>query len=148
MRPDRQRARGAGVRFVSDVTHETESTPSHRPYEPLLGAGVADGPPRGAHPAGERIVRHDSPIPHGTDELVFADHTVPVPHEMDQHVEHLRLDVDDRAFSMQLTPIAVDFAVAEYKGHVPASMRIRTFSGKPPAFVQDTSRPAAALSRS
>jgi hypothetical protein len=40
---------------------------------------------------------------------------------MDQHVEHLWLDADDGAVPMQLAPVAVDFAVSEYEGHVPAS---------------------------
>jgi hypothetical protein len=53
--------------------------------------------------------------------------------------------VDDGAAPVQLTPVTVDFAVPEYEGHMPASNNLRTFSGKSPAFVQDTSRPAAAL---
>ena len=137
--------RRADVGIFSNVTHETESTARHRANETLLRAGIADGPPCGAHPAGECIVRHEPPIPHGTDEFLLAHHAVPVPHEMDQHVEHLWFDADEGAVSMQLTPVTVDLAVVEYESHTPASRNLRTFSGKPPAFVQDRSRPAAAL---
>ena len=66
---------------------------------------------------------------------------------MNQHAEDLWLDADEGAVSMQLTPVTVDFAVSEYEGHTPASRNLRTFSGKPPAFAQDRSRPAAALWR-
>src|SRR5262249_20742908 len=115
--------------------------------EPLLCAGIADGPPSGAHTAREGIVRDEPSIPDDTDELVLGHDPVSVPYEMNQHVEHLWLDGDDGPVPIQLPPITVDFAVSEYEGHVPASTILRTFSGKPPAFVQDTSRPAAALWR-
>jgi hypothetical protein len=54
---------------------------------------------------------------------------------MDQHVEHLWLDAEEVAVPMQLAPVTVDLPVFEYEGHVPASTILRTFSGKPPAFV-------------
>src|SRR4029453_5421685 len=104
-----------GVRFFSDFSDTTKSTARHCPYESLFCAGVTDGPPSSAHPAGERIVRYEPSIPNGTDELVFADHAVSVPHEMDQYVEHLWLDVYDRAFSTKLTPITIDLPVSENK---------------------------------
>jgi hypothetical protein len=115
-----------------DFTDETKSTARHRPYELLLCAGVADRPPSGAYPAGERIVGYETPIPHRTDEFLFAHHAVPVPYEMDQHVEHLWLDVDDSARPVQLTPVTVDFAVSEYEGHVPDLQ-------EPPDFLRQTS---------
>src|SRR5262245_27255214 len=113
-------SRGRAAYFFPDVTDETKSTSRHRPYELLLCAGVANGPPSGAHPAGERIVRYETPIPHRTDELLFAHHAVPVSYEIDQYVEHLWLDVDDSAGPVQLTPVTADFAVSEYEGHRPA----------------------------
>jgi hypothetical protein len=76
--------------------------------------------------------------------MILAHHAVSMPHEMNQHVEDLWLDAHEGAVSMQLTPVAVDFAVSEYEGHTPDSRDLRTFSGKPPAFVQGRSRPAAA----
>ena len=61
-----------------------------------------------------------------------------MPQEVDQHVEDLRLDVGDRPIAMQLTPIDMDFTVAEYKDHVAAFRGIATFSSNSPAFVQDS----------
>jgi IstB-like ATP binding protein len=43
----------------SDVTDETESAARDRPNESLLRAALADGTPRGADPARERIVGND-----------------------------------------------------------------------------------------
>src|SRR5262245_10907433 len=108
-RPD---SNGRWARVLPDFTDEPKSTARYRPYELLLRPGVADGSPSGADPAGEGIVRYETPIPHRTDEFLFAHHAVPVPDEMDQHVEHLWLDVDDGAAPVQLTPVAVDFAVS------------------------------------
>jgi hypothetical protein len=42
---------------------------------------------------------------------------------MDQYVEHLWLDVYDRAFSTKLTPITIDLAVSENKCHGPGLQR-------------------------
>ena len=105
--------RRAGVGCFSDFTNKTKSTPRHRPYESLLGAGVADSPPSGTHSAGERVVRHEPSIPYGTDELVFAHDAVSMSHQIDQHVEYLGFDVNDGAFSTELTPVYLDFAVFE-----------------------------------
>ena len=127
-RPDNS---GRWAHLFPDFTDEPKSTARHRPYELLLCAGVADRPPSGADPAGERIVRYETPIPHRTDEFLFAHHAVTVPHEMDQHVEHLWLDVDDRAAPVQLTPVTVDFAVPEYEGQRDLQ--------EPPDFLRQTS---------
>ena len=48
-----------------------------------------------------------------SDELIFAHDAVSMPHQMDQHVEYLWFDVDDGAFSTELTPVYLDFAVCE-----------------------------------
>jgi hypothetical protein len=140
------RRRRADV-FFSHFTNETESTSGHRPYESLFRAGIADGSPRGAHSAGEGIVRYNPAIPYSPDELVFADDAVSMPHEVDEDVEDLRLDMHDGAVSIELTPIAIDLAVSEPEPHVPASTIIRSFSGKSQEFLQDTSRRVAALWR-
>jgi hypothetical protein len=71
-----------------------------------------------------------------------------MPHQVDQHVENLRLDVGERALAIQLAPAAVDLAILEGKLHGPPLQEIQTFSGEAPAFVQDTRLPAAAGSGS
>jgi hypothetical protein len=68
-----------------------------------------------------------------------------MPHQMHQDVEDLRFDVRDHPHSIELAPTAIDLAVTKGECHEPASATIRTFSGKPAAFLQDITRPAAAL---
>ena len=106
--------------FFSHLTNETEPTPCHRPDQPLVRAGVPDGPTRRTDPTCQCVVRNGPPIPHGTDELLFAHHAIAVPHQIDQQVEHLRFQVCALACSMQLTPITIDFTVCKYKSHEPA----------------------------
>jgi hypothetical protein len=142
----RRRRRTVSRHFVR-VSYEPASMARHRPDESLLPAGVSDRPSSGAYPARERVVRHEAPTPHHTDELVFADDPVPVLHQMNQEVEDLRLHVGDRALSTELAAVAVDLTVLENKGHSPAPGGIQIFSSRPHALLQDSRRPDAALSR-
>ena len=124
----------ADVGCAAHVTDESEPTARHSPNQTLISAVVANGPPRSTHPAGERIVRHAPSVPHRADELFFADDAVAMGHEVDQHIEHLRLDVNDRAVSTQLAPAAMHFAVAECEGHQPGSQKsglLRQIPGVP-----------------
>ena len=100
-------------RVFADRANKTKSAARHGPYESLLGTGVADRPPGGTHSAGERVVRHEPSIPDGTDEFVLAHDAVSMSHQVDQHVEYLWLDMNDVAFSTELTPVYLDFAVCE-----------------------------------
>ena len=95
------------MRIFLDLTNKSESATRHRADEPLLCAGITDGPASGAYAAAECIVRHGPAIPHHADELFLAHDAVPVPHQMNQHVEHLRLDAHSGAVPMELTPSEV-----------------------------------------
>jgi hypothetical protein len=55
-----------------------------------------------------------------------------MPHQIDQHVEYLWFNVNDGAFSTELTSVYLDFAVFEQEGHVLTSR-------KNPAFLRQAS---------
>ena len=83
-------------------------------------AAVADRLARGVDAAGQRRIRHDAAAPDRGDEIVLADDAVAVLHQIDQQVEHLRLDGDSFGAAAQLAPVGVKRMIGKEKLHVVA----------------------------
>src|SRR5262249_56436835 len=68
-------------------------------------------------PAGQRGLGHEPVIPHRVKQLVLADNPVTMLDEVDQQIEHLRLDVDGLARAPQFSAVDVYFAISEPEDH-------------------------------
>lgn len=79
----------------------------------LIVAGVAQCAPRRADAGAERRLRDDAALPDRVDQLVLAHDPVAVSDEMNEQIEHLRLEVNDRAGAPQLAPSQIDLEVGE-----------------------------------
>ena len=84
----------------------------------LLFAAVADRLARGVDAAGQRGVRNDPAAPDRGDQIVLADHAVAVLHQIDQQVEHLRLERDQIGAAPQLAPVGIKYMIFKVKLHV------------------------------
>ena len=73
----------------------------------LVLAGVAERLSRSVNSAAQRCIRNNAALPDRGDEIVFADDTLTILYEVNQHVEHLRLDIDRLAAPEQLTPVGI-----------------------------------------
>ena len=80
-----------------DVADETKSALVHRANESLIVAIVAERTPRGADAGAQRCFRHNAALPNRIEQLVLADDPVAVTNEVNEQIEHLRLDMKDRA---------------------------------------------------
>jgi hypothetical protein len=56
-------------------------------------------------------------VPHPGDEIVLADDAVAVAQQVDQQVEHLRLDRNELRPAAQLAPLDIERVVAELEVH-------------------------------
>ena len=92
-------------------------------------AAVADRLARGIDAAGQRRLRHDAAAPDRRDHVVLADHAVAVLDQIDQQVEHLRLDRDALALAMQFAPVDVEDVVFKEKLHVCAPHTVHSQPG-------------------
>src|SRR5258708_38166019 len=85
-------------------TDEAEALARDGADQLLLLAAVADRLARGVDAAGQRRIRHDPAAPDRRDEIILADDALAILHQVDQEIEHLRLDRDPRAAPVQLAP--------------------------------------------
>jgi hypothetical protein len=69
-------------------------------------------------PAGEGRFAHEAVAPHRVEDLLLRDHAVALPHEQDEHVEHLWLDPACATVAAKLVPAQVELAVVERVDHV------------------------------
>lgn len=69
-----------------------------------------------------RVVKVESdtmrPPPYRGDQIVLAYHAVAVFHEMDDKIEHLRLDSDEPRAALQLAPLRIKFMIGKEIFHV------------------------------
>jgi hypothetical protein len=79
------------------VADKTKPALAQRANEALVVAVVAERAPCRADARAERRLRDDAALPNHVDQLVLADDSIPVSDEMNQQIEHLRLDVNNRA---------------------------------------------------
>ena len=96
-----------------DVADEAEAALVQRADQRLLVAVVADRAPRRADARIQRRVGDQPSLPHRVEQLVLADDPVAMPHQIGEHVEHLRLDRHGRAGVPQLLPHQIDLVRAE-----------------------------------
>jgi hypothetical protein len=89
-------------------------------------AAVADRLSRGVDAAGQGRLRHDPAAPHRTDEIVLTDDAVAVLHQIDQQVEHLRLDGNQLRTAARLAPVGVKRMVGKDILQISASNRMAT----------------------
>src|SRR5262249_24790865 len=94
--------------------------------------------PRSMDMAGQCRLRDNSTTPNTRDEVVLADDPVTVPHEINQQIEDLRLDLDQIGAASELAPVDVKamFPKAKFHDRSPPTRPSGPFS--PPA-----SRPCA-----
>src|SRR5262245_2680528 len=81
--------------------------------EALVAAAVAERAPCRADAGVERRLRDDAALPDDVEQLVFADDPVAIANEVNEQIEHLRLDVNIRPGEPQLLPPEVDLEIAE-----------------------------------
>src|SRR5262249_39415565 len=96
-----------------DIADETKAALVQRANEALIVATVAERATRRADARAERRFRDDTALPDRVEQLVLGDDSIPVSHEMNEQIEHLRLDVDDCAGAPQLVPCPIDLEIGE-----------------------------------
>ena len=69
--------------------------------------------PGGIQAGRQRRIGHDTPVPNGVDEVVFADDALPVADQVIEQVEYLWRDGDDVRPAMQLAPVSVECVLLE-----------------------------------
>jgi hypothetical protein len=78
---------------------------------------VTDRAARRLDAARQRRLAHETVAPHRVEQLLLAHDAVGVRHEVDQHVEHLRLDRHPDTSAVQLVPIEIELGIAEGEDH-------------------------------
>ncbi len=86
----------------------------------LVLAAVADRLARGVDAAGQRRIRHDPAAPDRSDEIILADDAVAVLQQVNQQVEHLRLDGNGLGTAAQLASVGIKRMIGKEKLHVGA----------------------------
>jgi len=76
------------LRFPN-CTDETEALARQCLDQALFLAGIADRSSRGIQARRKRPIGHDTAVPNGIDEIVFADHARPVSDQVIEQVEYL-----------------------------------------------------------
>ena len=103
---------------LAQLADETEPFSRYGTDQVLMPAVVADCPARGVDPARERRFRNDPSLPDGVDQIVFADDTIMVFHEIHQQVEYLRLDGDLVTGAGELASIGIKHMISKQNLHV------------------------------
>ena len=83
----------------------------------LVLAAVADRRSRGVDAAGQRRFRDDAAVPDALDQIVLGDDAVAVLYQVDQQIEHLRLDGDRLTATGQFTQAGVEDVVGKLELH-------------------------------
>ena len=84
-----------------------------RANESLVVAAVAECAPSSADAGAQRRLRDDASLPNRLEELVLAHDSIAVANEVNKEVEHLRLDVNDRAGAPHLLSCEVNLEIGE-----------------------------------
>jgi hypothetical protein len=74
----------------------------------LLLAAVADGPPRRVYATRQGRLRHDPAAPDRRDQIVLADDVIAVLNQINQEIEHLRLNRNGVLTAPHLAPVGID----------------------------------------
>ena len=89
------------------VCDEAESLSCDGADQRLRAAAVADRLARSIDPAGQGRLRDMSSFPDFIDQFFLADDAIAVLHEMDDEIEHLRLERDRHVLPTQLTRVGI-----------------------------------------
>ena len=89
----------------------------------LILAAVADRLARGVDPARQRRFGDDAAVPDRLDQIVLGDDVVAVFDQVNQQIEHLRLDRDALAAAGQFAEVDIEHMVGKVKlhGFIPVS---------------------------
>ncbi len=104
--------------FFPDVADEAEALARNGLDQPLGRAVVTDRLARGVDPAVERRVRDDAVAPDLGDQVILADHPGALRDQIEQEVEHLRLQRHGRPAAGEFPQVAVEHVVFKSKSHV------------------------------
>jgi hypothetical protein len=88
-------------------TDEAQPLARDRADQPLVLAAVAHGLSRGVDAARKGRIRHNPAAPDRSDEIVLADDSISVLHQVNQQVEDLRLDGNGLRPAVQLAPVGI-----------------------------------------
>ena len=111
----------------------------------LILAAVADRLPCSVDAAAQSRVRHGSAAPDGCDEVVLADDPIAIARQIDEQVEHLRLDMHGNARAPELAPRQIDLVVTEAEDHSQA--KGLPDEPPPPAHARTLPRPSSSSQR-
>src|SRR6185312_5195092 len=105
------------VRHLADIADETNALAWNGPDQSLLLAAVADRRSGGIDAARQGRIRNDPATPDHRDQVILAEDAGAILHQMDQQIEHLRLQGDRLAAAKQFAPFGVKRMVVEAKLH-------------------------------
>ena len=105
--------RKGALSLLAHLAHETQALARQRLDQVLAIAGVADRLAGGIDAVEQRRFRDGPPLPDRVQKIVLADHTVAMADQVNEQVEHLRLDRNRLRTAMQLAAIDVERAVFE-----------------------------------
>jgi hypothetical protein len=100
-------------RAIIHLADETKPALEHRSNETLVGAAVAKRAPCGADAGAERRLRDDAALPNHVEQLFLADDPVAIANEVNDQIEDLRLDANNRSDAPQFVPRDVDLEIGE-----------------------------------
>ena len=103
--------------FRLHVAYESKAFSRKGTDHDLILAAVADRPACGVDPARQRGFGDDAAIPYRLDQIVLGDDVVAVFDQVNQEIEHLRLDRDAFAAAGQLAKVDIKHMVGKVKLH-------------------------------
>src|SRR2546425_5114029 len=118
-RGPRNRFRGQRCRLAHRAD-EADAFARYRSDQGLRLAAVADCFAHRVDPAGQGRFRYDAAAPNRPQEVVLADHPLPVPDEVDQEIEDLGFKRNQPGAAPQLTALDVERIIPEQKRHLGA----------------------------
>ena len=83
-------------------------------------AVIADRPSHRRDAAGQSRFRDDAPAPDRSEEIVLADHPVPIFDQIDKKIKDLWLDLNEIGSAPQFAAADIERISAEFEPHEPA----------------------------
>ena len=102
---------------AANVADEAKALARDGADQALVPAAVADCPARRVDPAGQGGFRDDPPVPDLFNQIVLGDDAVAILDEIDEEVEHLRLDGNAFAAARKLAAVDVKYMIGKEKLH-------------------------------
>src|SRR5437764_327060 len=104
-----------------DLAYEPKPAFVQRADESLIDSAISERTTSRADARAQRRIRDDAPLPDRINQLVFANRPIAIADEVDEEIEHLRLDLNKRSGAPQLMARDIDLEIrkAEIQGGVP-----------------------------